>query len=75
MVIYTNVKIAAKRLAKVILCISIELHKHVYNQVLAIIEILQDKFVNQLNKPHNHLQQPVNTNNKYQKAHQQLYHV
>lgn len=56
-------KAAVKRLAKAAVCISIELNKHVYKQVHVIIEMLQAKFVNQLNKLHNHLQQLVNSNN------------
>ena len=72
---YTNVKAAVKRLAKAAACISIELHKHVYMQAIAIIEMLQAKFVNQLNKPHNHLQQLVNSNNHQLMAHLHLFHV
>ena len=72
---YTNVKVVVKRLAKVAVCISIELHKHVYKQVLAIIEILQVKSVNQLNKLHNHLQQLVNSNNHQLMVHLHLFHV
>ena len=72
---YTNVKVVVKRSAKVAVCILIELHKHVYKQVLAIIEILQVKSVNQLNKPHNHLQQLVNSNNHQLMVHLHLFHV
>ena len=75
MLIHINVKAAVKRLAKAAACISIELHRHVYKQVLAIIEILQAKFVNQLNKAHNHLQQLVNSNNHQLMAHFHLFHV
>lgn len=68
-------KAAVKRLAKAAVCILIELHKHVYKQVLVIIEMLQAKFVNQLNKPHNHLQQLVNSNNHQLTVHLHLFHV
>ena len=68
-------KAAVKRLAKAAACISIELHKHVYKQVLAIIEILQVKSVNQLNRLHNHLHQLVNSNNHQLMVHLHLFHV
>ena len=72
---YTNVKTVVKRLVKVAVCILTGLHKHVYKQVLAIIEILQVKSVNQLNKPHNHLQQLVNSNNHQLMDIWHLFHV